>query len=42
MGLDLDPPRIDTDECVGDRAGEHVATLGDVPLRVCAGFVPKE
>ena len=26
--LDLDPARIETDERMGDRAGEHVATLG--------------
>ena len=29
--LDLDPARIEADERVGDRACEHVATLGDKP-----------
>ena len=27
--LDLDAPRVEADERVGDGAGEHVATLGD-------------
>ncbi len=29
VGFDLDAPRIEADQCVSDRAGEHVATLGD-------------
>ena len=29
VSLDLDPAWIEADERVGDRAGEHVATLGD-------------
>ena len=28
MRLDLDPARVDADECVGDGACEHTFTLG--------------
>ena len=35
VGLDLDATRIEADESVSDRSGEHVATLGDTIVRVC-------
>ena len=39
--LDLDPARIQADERVGDRASEHVATIGDNMCRVCAESVER-
>lgn len=39
--LDLDTARVDADERMGDRAGEHAATLGECGSGVCAGFVPR-
>jgi hypothetical protein len=40
VGFDLDAARVETDECMSDCPGEHVATLDDELLRVCARFVP--
>ena len=42
LGLDLDPAGLEADERMRERASEHVATIGNRGLHVCAGSAPDQ